>query len=134
MREIRTLRSMSGERKRSDGPTRTHATAPLPDSTEICLSVFQVERFSVHPARQLTLEQVSADRQTHVVDNDVVFPAGADHATYDAAVDQLPLLMLRLIGQHFLEVVERHPFEAVLFCRIDVDRNLWPHAVEPAIR
>ena len=34
MREIRTLRSMSGERKRSDGPTRTQATAPLLDSTK----------------------------------------------------------------------------------------------------
>ena len=34
MREIRTLRSMSGERKRSDGSqSEPQATAPLLDST-----------------------------------------------------------------------------------------------------
>jgi len=36
MREIRTLRSMSGERKRSDGSqSEPQATAPLLDSTAI---------------------------------------------------------------------------------------------------
>ena len=51
MREFRTLRSMSGERKRSDGPqSEPQATAPLLDSTTTSIAPVREHQHTNDPA------------------------------------------------------------------------------------